>query len=286
MRFLRAVDGFSNESKRLKLDDDTESVVLAEITKTVSYRLGEQRLDVQLPFETFLQLDQAFSELKSAEGISEDHRYPSLAYNSLTQTVTVVTCPSNIHVRAALWIVSEIRGFKYLSTRSPHTLRHISQYGATTTHFPYGQYLRGRKEADGGFIYSPADAPDEVVVAVEVGYSEVHRYLRDDKDTWINGREVKCCYIDWRSERATMSRAVEEAAGLNIQQGYYGALKYRDHTWAGELNEAFIEVWRLNSETRFASSIITLNLLGLRIRGFYPPDVWERKAGNIEDSQK
>ncbi|KAK9323986.1 hypothetical protein V1517DRAFT_337337 [Lipomyces orientalis] len=34
----------------------------------------EQRLDVQLPYDKFLQLDQALSEFKSAEGISEDQR--------------------------------------------------------------------------------------------------------------------------------------------------------------------------------------------------------------------
>ncbi|KAK9324001.1 hypothetical protein V1517DRAFT_318989 [Lipomyces orientalis] len=45
-----------------------------------------------------------------------------------------------------------------------------------------------------------------------------------------------------------------------VQQGYYGALKYRDHTWVGELNEAFIEVWRQNSHSRYVSSVIALIL--------------------------
>jgi hypothetical protein len=89
-------DQAEEHSKRVKLDDETEAPVLAEITikmtatdsevlsnyneafTLLKENTPEQRLDVQLPYETFLQLDQAFSELKSVEGISEDQRYVRL----------------------------------------------------------------------------------------------------------------------------------------------------------------------------------------------------------------
>ncbi|KAK9252547.1 hypothetical protein V1507DRAFT_461064 [Lipomyces tetrasporus] len=71
----------------------TDSEVLSNYNKAFTLlkeNTPEQRLDVQLPYDKFSQLDEAFSELKSAEGISEDQRYPSLAYNSFTETVTLV----------------------------------------------------------------------------------------------------------------------------------------------------------------------------------------------------
>ncbi|KAK9360716.1 hypothetical protein V1504DRAFT_497861 [Lipomyces starkeyi] len=80
-----------------------------------------------------------------------------------------------------------------------------------------------------------------------------------------------------------------EAHELNIQQDYYGPLQYRDHTWAGELEEAFIEVWRQYSNSRYylieeGSPLANDDLpgtLGIRISDFYPQDVWQ--ASDIED---
>ncbi|KAJ8103591.1 hypothetical protein POJ06DRAFT_284426 [Lipomyces tetrasporus] len=73
----------------------------------------EQRLDIQLPYEN----------------ISEDQRYPSLTYNSLTQTVTVVTSPGSIHEGAARWIDSEIRELvkAYLSIAMESAVRETAQ---------------------------------------------------------------------------------------------------------------------------------------------------------------
>ncbi|KAK9326568.1 hypothetical protein V1520DRAFT_351085 [Lipomyces starkeyi] len=39
--------------------------------------------------------------------------------------------------------------------------------------------------------------------------------------------------------RSSITRC-SRTAQLNIPQGYYGPLRYRDHTWADELKEAFI----------------------------------------------
>ncbi|KAK9431756.1 hypothetical protein V1505DRAFT_420496 [Lipomyces doorenjongii] len=309
--------------KRLKPDPETEST-LAGISKTMSvtdsealsnYNAAftllkenplEQRLDVQLPYEKFVQLDAAFSELKLAVGISEDQKYPSLTYNSLTQTVTVVTAPSGIHEAAARWIDFGMWQYvnAYLSTRSPHTLQNIRPTGSTTEHFP-DLYARSRKEPDGGFIYSPLDGEDKVTIVYEVGYSEAYGKLLDDKDIWIHGKGVNVFILisfketprfaypaapgyrditDSRAERSAMSRTVGRAAQLNIQQGCYGPLRYRDHTWAGELKEAFIEVWRQDSNSRYGFAVADNGLpvtLGIRIRDFYPQDAWE--DANIED---
>ncbi|KAK9342775.1 hypothetical protein V1522DRAFT_460679 [Lipomyces starkeyi] len=271
----------------------------------------EQRLDVQLPYEKFVQLDAAFSELKSAAGISEEQKYPSLTYNSLTETVTVLTAPSSIHESAARSMDSEMKEYvnAYLSTRSPDTLQNICLIGSTTEHFP-GLYGRSRKEPDGGFRYTTVDGEDKVTIVYEVGYSEAYSKLLDDKDIWIHGKGVNVFILisfketprlaypatpsyrditDWRAARAAMSRIVGRTTQLNIQQGYYGPLRYRDHTWAGELKEVFIEVWRQDTNSRYylieeGFSLANDDLprtLGIRISDFYPQDVWE--ASDIED---
>ncbi|KAK9242129.1 hypothetical protein V1506DRAFT_572394 [Lipomyces tetrasporus] len=282
--------------KRVKLDAaETESTFLAKIQKEMSVTDSqalsnyeeaftllkgnppEQRLDIQLPYEKFLQLDNAFSELKSEAGISEDQRYPSLTYNSLTQTVTVVTAPVTM---------AFVEG--YLSPR------------------------RTRKDADGGFIYEPMDGEAKMVIAVQVGYTEAYGKLLDDKDMWINGSAVNVVVLvcfkekprfkhpatsgcrditDWRAEKAVMSSAVGETAQLNVQQGYYGPLEYRNHMWAGELTEVFIEFWRQYSHNRmyliregFTLALDDLHeVRGLRIRDFDPHDIWQREAANIQE---
>ncbi|KAK9495398.1 hypothetical protein V1508DRAFT_348590, partial [Lipomyces doorenjongii] len=314
--------------KRLKPDPETEST-LAGISKTMSvtdseaisnYNAAftllkenplEQRLDVQLPYEKFVQLDAAFSELKSAEGISDNQKYPSLTYNSLTQTVTVVTAPSGIHEAAARWIDLGMWQYvnDYLSTRSPDTLQNIRPIGSTTMHFS-GLYGRSRKEPDGGFVHAPVDSEGKVTIVYEVGYSDAYSKLLDDKDIWIHGKGVNVFVLmsfketprfaypatpsyrditDSRAERAAMSRIMGRTAQLNVEQGYYGPLRYRDHVWAGELKEVFIEVWRQDTNSRFylieeGFSLANEDLpstLGIRISDFYPQDIWE--ASNIAD---
>ncbi|KAJ8103596.1 hypothetical protein POJ06DRAFT_284436 [Lipomyces tetrasporus] len=194
----------------------------------------EQRLDVQLPYDKFLQWDQAFSELKSAEGISEDQRYPSLEYNNFPETVTVVTCPSSIHEGSARWIDSEIKEFikGYLSTRSPHTLRNILHSGSTTQSFGHGEYTRSRKE------------PVE-----DSSTSETYGKVLDDKDIWINGKGVNVvillCFTESprfrnpdtrysniagvRAEKLAVGQSLVETVETNIALEYYGPLEYMDH---------------------------------------------------------
>ncbi|KAK9352805.1 hypothetical protein V1523DRAFT_412959 [Lipomyces doorenjongii] len=319
-------DQAEEHCKRVKLDNEAEASVLAEKSKTMTdtesevrsnynkaftllkENTPEQRLDVRLPYEAFLELDQGFSELKSAEGVSQDQRYPSLGYNSLTQTVTVVTCPSNIHERASRWIERKIINYveEYLSARSPHTRRHISECGSTTQHFGRGEYTRSRKEPDGGFIYKARFGTDKL--AIEVGTSETYDKLLDDKDMWINGNGVNVVILvcfeesppfrnpDTRypniagvdAEKQTMARSLGETVEANIAIDYYGPLEYRDHTWVGELNKAFIEVWRQDSHDTFdmiqdgfavTDDLPTINL---RISDFYPHNEWQ--AANIEDN--
>ncbi|KAK9384932.1 hypothetical protein V1515DRAFT_575436 [Lipomyces mesembrius] len=323
---MRQINTIHNDahSKRVKLD--TEICLAKTITVMDSQALSnynkaftllkenplEQRLDVQLPYEKFLQLDAAFSELKSAAGISEDQRYPSLAYNSFTETVTVVTVPSSIHEGASRWIEKDIIEFAqdYLFSHSSQTVNNIYYVGSTTQFFPLGGYTRSRKEPDGGFTYISVGGENKLVIAVEVGNSGTYARLCEDKDMWIGGKGVNVVILvcfserprftfpdtspyqtitDIRAELAAMSRIVGETTESNIPQSYYGPLGYRDHTWVGTLNEAFIEVWRQDTNPvryeliRDGFSADNLpNTLGLMISDLYPRDSWE--AADIPDS--
>ncbi|KAK9241479.1 hypothetical protein V1506DRAFT_510417, partial [Lipomyces tetrasporus] len=64
----------------------------------------EQWLDIQMPYSQYLKLEESWSKIKS-DTSSEDKSYPRLSYNSVTETVTVVTVPRNLHEVAA----SELR---------------------------------------------------------------------------------------------------------------------------------------------------------------------------------
>ncbi|KAK9318792.1 hypothetical protein V1517DRAFT_349679 [Lipomyces orientalis] len=291
---------------------DTESEVLSNYNKAFTLlkeNTPEQRLDVQLPYETFLELDQA----RSAEGISEDQRYPSLAYNSLTQTVTVVTCPSSsIHEGAAGWLENKIFNYveDYLSTRSAHTVGNIFVTRSTTESFGLGEYTRSRKEPDGGLLYVTRFGTGEVMVAIEVGTIETYGKLLDDKDMWINGKAVNVvilvCFTEsprfrnpdtWytniagvRAEKIAMGQSLAETVETNNALGYYGPLEYRGHRWIGELSEAFIEVWRPGSHERFdliqdgfdlANEYLPVTL-NIKISDVYPHDEWQ--TANVEDN--
>ncbi|KAK9312202.1 hypothetical protein V1524DRAFT_418353 [Lipomyces starkeyi] len=255
-------DQADEHGKRLKLDPETESTAFAGISKTMSVTDAEALSNYNAAF--FVQLDAAFSELKSAAAISEEQRYPSLTYNSLTQTVTVVTAPSSIHESS--------------------TLDGLRDEG----HFP-GLYARSRKEQDGGFRYTTVDGEDKVTIVYEVGYSEAYSKLLDDKDIWIHGKGVnvfilisfketpRFAYPATHHTRISQigeqparqfSRTVGRTTQLNIKQGCYGPLRSVPGSHVG----------------RYGSPLANDDLpgtLGIRISGFYPQDVWQ--ASDIED---
>ncbi|KAK9372520.1 uncharacterized protein V1513DRAFT_460501 [Lipomyces chichibuensis] len=211
----------------------------------------EQRLDVQMPYEEFLQLDDAFCRLKLAEGMSEDQRYPSLAYNSVTLTVTVLTCPGRIHKGAAHWIDTK-------SLHTPHTVENIQ--GET-----YDKLLEDKDVWIEGM---------RVNVFMLICFKESHH--------------LKILML-MDAEKVAMAQSLAETFETNLRLGYYGPLAHKDHIWVGELKEAFIEVWRQDSHRRLdliqEGFVITHSdlpvTLELKISDFYPVDAWQ--SANVEE---
>ncbi|KAK9235251.1 hypothetical protein V1525DRAFT_427984 [Lipomyces kononenkoae] len=222
----------------------------------------EQRLDIPLPRGKYLQLENAFFKLYPE---SQELRYPSLSYDAFTETVTVVTCPGNIHEHAALDISSEIYEYarRYMSTYSRSLAGSIVRYGSTTTRGFRGAFEGSRKQPDGGVRYVTPDG-EKVTAVVELGFSENYTSLCRGKDMWIDRHGVNVFILVCLKEKprlknptteyedigdvdgaiTLMKNSTSETLRLNLENSRHALFLYRSHKWAGELNEAFIEIWR------------------------------------------
>ncbi|KAK9481826.1 hypothetical protein V1527DRAFT_416268 [Lipomyces starkeyi] len=245
--------------------DDTILSEYEEVFKLLTENPPEQVLDILVPYSKYNQMEAAFSRIKADKNISEDQRYPYLSYNSLTETVTVVTVPNSIHEVAVHELnVMFDSATEYLSDCAPWLYRNILPLGSTTTDDFEGDYAHSSKQPDGGVAYNAIGAGSRVTIATDVGISQSYKSLCDAKDVWINGHRVKVCVLvyvnelsrfrnpstaydsieDVRTEITTMTQSVAEPMRWYESHGYYGPIVYRRHKWAGELNEAFVEIWR------------------------------------------
>ncbi|KAK9483905.1 hypothetical protein V1527DRAFT_238156 [Lipomyces starkeyi] len=333
-------DQSEKQEKRLKLDSSRDSTLPAtEISSTMSFteskdvspvwedntdsdynkalallrsNTPEQILDIQVPYSKYLQLEKAFSTLNPESGTAAEKSYPSLSYDSGTETVTVVTVPNNVHEAGVYQINLEIIGYaqNYLSTHSPQSRVRIVPLGSTTMRGFHGPFAKCVKQADGGVRYLTRQGDSMVTVVIEVGASESYNKLCRDRDIWIHGLGVKVFILvcvnespqfkrpsaeyehieDLEAEIALMKESIVETVELNLLLNHIAPFVYRGHKWAGQLSTAFIEVWRPDS------SLIRYDLiqngdtcdhlpttLGLKISNFFPDNAWE--AVNISDHE-
>ncbi|KAK9251830.1 hypothetical protein V1507DRAFT_263989 [Lipomyces tetrasporus] len=155
----------------------------------------EQRLDIQMPYSQYLKLEESWSNIKS-DTYSEDKGYPRLSYNSVTETVTVVTVPRNLHEVAASELRRQIMNgiVEHLSHHSPESLGRIVDAGSSNVRGSGGGYEHSVKQADGLFQYiGPGAGP--ATVAFEVGFSQNYDSLLGNKDMWIQGCHAKACVL-------------------------------------------------------------------------------------------
>ncbi|KAK9321609.1 hypothetical protein V1517DRAFT_325896 [Lipomyces orientalis] len=265
----------------------------------------EERLDIHMPYSQYLKLEESWSKIKS-DTCSEDKSYPRLSYNSVTETVTVVTVPKDLHEVAASELRRQIMNgiVEYLSHHSPESLGRIVDAGSSDVRGSSGGYEHSVKQADGLFKYLGPGA-GRATVAFEVGFSQNYGSLLDNKDMWIQGCHAKACVLmclnecprfrnptepfenigDVPAEKAAMNRHANATAPLD--GSYFPQISYRDHIWAGGVTEAFIEVWRADGHEKFPliearrphHNLPTT--LGLRVSEFFEGDAWQ--ALGIED---
>ncbi|KAK9350659.1 hypothetical protein V1523DRAFT_445221 [Lipomyces doorenjongii] len=256
----------------------------------------EQRLDFHLPYSQYLKLEECWAEIKSARNISEEQKYPYLAYNSCAEYVTVVTIPRDLHEIAAWELGIEIinGARKYLASNGANAslASRIVHAGSTTTVGSFGNYARSKKQADGTIKYKRTGATSEVMIAVEVGYSEHYAALCRDKDMWIDGQHVKVCILvcldespRFRNPRTrpenigvvrerpdAMAQAVAETVERDTSRGYFGQIEYQAKKRHPVRYQLIQNSWLSN---RLPKTI------GLKLRDFIPDADWE--AANIVD---
>ncbi|KAK9327578.1 hypothetical protein V1520DRAFT_348455 [Lipomyces starkeyi] len=251
-----------------------------------------------------------FSTLNPESGTIGEKSYPSLSYDSGTETVTVVTVPGNVHEAGVYQINLEILGYakNYLSTHSPQSLVSIVPLGSTTMRDFHGFFAKCVKQADGGVRYTTRQGKRMVTVVFEVGASERYKKLCRDKEIWIHGLGVKVFILvcinespqfkmpsaeyddiqDLEAEIALMDESMTATLESNLLLHGIDPFVYRRHKWAGQLRTAFIEVWRPDSIPIRYDLIQNADTcdhlpttLGLHISELFPDDEWE--ATDIPD---
>ncbi|KAJ8103101.1 hypothetical protein POJ06DRAFT_62819 [Lipomyces tetrasporus] len=267
----------------------------------------EGRLDIQLSHAKYLQLEKAFFKLYPE---SLELRYPSLSYDSFTETVTVVTCPGDIHESAALGLLGPIfeDATQYLSSYSEDLASTIRYYGSTTTRDFEGEFEGSRKQPDGGVRYKYLDG-NKVTVVLEAGFSEDYDSLCRSKDMWIDGHGVNVFILLCLTEKprfknptteyrdigdvdaaiTLMSNCINETFGLNLANNRHAPLLYRGHKWAGELKDVFIEIWRAGTSISSKYYLVQdghtcddlPTTLGIKISDLFPANSWS--AAHIPD---
>ncbi|KAK9320219.1 hypothetical protein V1517DRAFT_340971 [Lipomyces orientalis] len=151
---------------------------------------SEQRLDIMLPRANYLRLENSFLKLYPE---SLELRYPSLSYDSFTETVTVIVQHAS----------------DYLSTYRQGLASTISYYGSTTTNDFSGAFEEGTKQPDGGVRYFYSDR-DKVTAVVELGFSEDYTSLCRDKDMWIDGHGVNVFILVCLTEKPRFKNPTTE----------------------------------------------------------------------------
>ncbi|KAK9311921.1 hypothetical protein V1522DRAFT_454484 [Lipomyces starkeyi] len=139
----------------------------------------EQRIDIHMPYSQYLKLEECWSKIKLARGISEDQ--------SIQQFVQTVNLTRRIFDKAQEYISSHGADASFYYN--------ICEGGSPTRKGIYGNYFRGKKQADGTIMSTREGDMEEVMIAVEVGYSEHYTALCRDKDMWIEEQHVKVCIV-------------------------------------------------------------------------------------------
>ncbi|KAK9238594.1 hypothetical protein V1525DRAFT_449528 [Lipomyces kononenkoae] len=271
----------------------------------------EQRLDIPLSHFQYRKLEESWSKFKSENNTKEEKRYPSLSYNSLEEIATVVTTQSALHdyIGSVFRKMIESSVSEYLSAYKPRAISRIKDLGSTTMvqWNPDGEDMSS-KEPDQSFGYQRDEEKPRLQVAIECGVSENYKALCRDKDLWIHQLGAKVVVLlclketpQFRSPRTAFFHIKDPFAevknlgrhadnAINLEQGIYGPIDYRKHSWVGEVSELFVEVWRDDGKQPVRKWLIQEGqkcshlpkTVGLKISDFFPENEWD--ALKVPDS--
>ncbi|KAK9244579.1 hypothetical protein V1506DRAFT_567567 [Lipomyces tetrasporus] len=233
-------------------------------------------------------------------------QYPSLAYNSLEQDVTVITTQSALHEFAASELRKNITVSleEYFSIYKLEAREGIMDSASSTLTSTRRQYVRSSKDPVGSFSYDDDEDGLILRVAIEAGFTENYLGLQRDIDMLIKGLDAKVVVLIFLQESprfkspnnrhndidiehidvelARMRQYMLEARRRNQERGTYGPIEYRNHTWSGNLKQARIEVWRRDMKEPVTSYLIKdgysrdrlPTAIGLKISDFLTDRIW------------
>ncbi|KAK9317060.1 hypothetical protein V1524DRAFT_424290 [Lipomyces starkeyi] len=218
----------------------------------------ERRFDIRLSYRSFQALEE------QAHTLYGDAKYPRVEYDGSGSRVTIYTAPSSLHAGSSeglqLGIMYSVRD-ELIRLNKQHLLSHILPVGAATYESVDEQRRRSIKTPDGGLKYY-SDGRTLLTVIIEVGVSEGYRELQADIMLWMNEFHCRTAILLWNKERPRFrfprnrgvysvderplfSEAMQQVAGVSP----FGPYRYRDKSWFGTLDTAFIEVYERDSHT-------------------------------------
>ncbi|KAK9358460.1 hypothetical protein V1504DRAFT_493797 [Lipomyces starkeyi] len=198
----------------------------------------ERRFDIPLSYRSFQALEE------QAHTLYGDTKYPRVEYDGSDSRVTIYTAPSALHGRSAealqLGITYSVRD-ELIRLNKQHLLNHIQPVGVSTQEI--------NKKPDGGFIYYH-DGRTLLTVIIEVGVSEGYRELQADIMLWMNEFQCLTAILLWNKGRPRFRFPRNRSAYSQVAEvSPFGPYRYRDKSWFGTLDTAFIEVYKRDSHT-------------------------------------
>ena len=133
-----------------------------------------------------------------------------------------------------------------------------------------GRYSGSSKTPDLAVEFENADGSHEIKFILEVGFSETYEDLVEDARLWLEGKEevslvvlVKFtvnpgyqCPARGLDDEELERLEFPDPADIRVQDftstGEYGPVTYNGLQWAGQISEAFMELWRRDPDTGLA----------------------------------
>ncbi|KAK9323104.1 hypothetical protein V1517DRAFT_321501 [Lipomyces orientalis] len=218
----------------------------------------ERRLDIRLSYQTFRALE------AQAHALYGDAKYPRVEYSGTDSRVTIYTVPTELHGTSASALQMAIRDSVrdgLLRHNKQELLRRIIPIGESTISSVDDLGQGSTKTPDGGFVYNDSSTGRrELTLIIETGVSEQYQQLRADINVWLSDIHCRTAILLWFKESPSFRNptnanaysvddrpAFDDAAQQAQRDHPLGPCRYRDHDWCGTIAEAFIEIFRSDS---------------------------------------
>ncbi|KAK9365116.1 hypothetical protein V1509DRAFT_634235 [Lipomyces kononenkoae] len=266
----------------------------------------EGRLDLHLSYKSFQALE------NQAKAIYGNAKYPRVEYSAIDSRVTIHTIPTALHSSGAASLEQHISICvrDVLVQHGRESLFNLLVPVGDTTCESVDDHGRGStKSPDSGLQYSRTGQIEELILVIEVGFSEGYRSLRADITHWLNEVHCRTAILLWCKENRRFRYPINpDAYSVSDQPAFEETLRqaelvhpfrgylYRDHPWFGTMDTALIEVYKRNPTSGTVTTGKKCTLvkegqkivseerldLGLTLGDFFPPS--EERVADIQET--